>query len=348
MSILLSPISVKGLTLKNRIVMPPMYQYSVAKKDGIATDWHFVHYLSRAIGGAGLIIVEATGVSPDGRITDNDLGLWDDAQMPALKRIVDGVHAYGAKIAIQLSHAGRKAQDAASPAIPSTKFSPIDSDPLPKPHELSVAEIHEIVAQFAAAVQRAVEIGFDAIEIHGAHGYLIHQFISLTINQRTDEYGQDCARFGVEVLRRVKPLLPESMPLLMRLSAIEYMDGGYELDHALSVAEKFVAAGVDGFHISSGGEAAPGIKKPGNYPGYQVPFAQAFKERFNLPTIAVGLLGDPLLAESVLANENADLVAVGRGMLKDAYWALHAEEVLTGEVKNPPEQYLRSHNRRFL
>ncbi|GGG61329.1 NADH:flavin oxidoreductase/NADH oxidase [Paenibacillus radicis (ex Gao et al. 2016)] len=337
-----SPFTLKGLTLKNRIVMPPMCQYSVTAKDGIPTDWHFVHYVSRAVGGAGLIIVEMTDVEPDGRITDKDLGLWSDEHIPAFKRIVDEVHKYGAKIGVQIAHAGRKAEDAAQPVGASDV--PIQGENRKAPRALSTDEVKAIVVKYKEAARRAVEAGFDTIELHGAHGYLIHQFQSPGINNRTDEYGQNYARFGVEVIQAVRSVMPAEMPLFLRISAIEYMDGGYDLEHSIEVAKQYRDAGVDLFHVSTGGEAPPGAKKPGFHPGYQVPYARAYRKALGVPVIAVGNLDDASLAEATLANEDADLVAVGRGMLRDPYWALHAIQQIAG-AGEPPVQYERAFKR---
>ena len=337
-----SPFTIKGLSLKNRIVMAPMCQYSVEKKDGIPNDWHFVHYLSRAVGGTGLIIVEMTNVEPDGRITDNCLGLWSDNHIPAFQKIVDGIHKQGSKAGIQIAHAGRKAQDAIQPVAPSPITYPTSPGQKPylTPHELTIEEIKDLVEKFKQAARRAVEAGFDTIELHGAHGYLLHQFMSPNINVRTDEYGQDLAKFGVEVIEAVKSVMPEDMPLLMRMSAIEYIDGGYSIEHSLEMAKRFKEAGVDVFHISSGGEGPPGKLRPGNYPGYQVSFARKFKEELDVPVIAVGILEEPQIAQYVLKNGDADLIAIGRGMLDDPYWAIHAIRETTGEVL-PPKQYER-------
>lgn len=339
MATLSQPFTLKSLELKNRIVMPPMCQYSVEAKDGIPNEWHYVHYVSRAIGGAGLIIIEMTDVDPDGRITDYDLGLWTDSQIPAFRRIVDEVHKYGAKIGIQIAHAGRKAQDAAVPVGPSG----IPVSPGSKtPRALTTEEAKDMVVKFRDAARRAVEAGFDTIELHGAHGYLIHQFHSPGINDRTDEYGRDKAAFGTEVIQAVKSVMPNGMPLILRISAVEYMDGGYDLDHGLRIGERYKAAGVDMFHVSSGGEGPAGARKPGNYPGYQVPFARAFKETLGVPVIAVGILDDADLAAATVANGDADLVAVGRGMLRNPYWAIHALQKQSGQAV-PPKQYERAY-----
>ncbi|SEN30605.1 NADH:flavin oxidoreductase/NADH oxidase [Lihuaxuella thermophila] len=332
---LAKPFQLKGLVLKNRIVMPPMCQCSVWEKDGKPNDWHFVHYSSRAVGGAGLIIIEMTDVEPDGRISDYDLGLWSDEHIPAFARIISEVHKYGAKIGIQIAHAGRKAEDAEVP-VSSTDV-PFSRE-FKKPRALSTEEVKEMVVKFKEAARRAVEAGVDTIEIHGAHGYLIHQFHSPLINNRTDEYGKDLARFGVEIIQAMKSVMPENMPLIFRISAVEYAEGGYGLEHAIELCRRYRDAGVDIFHISSGGEAPIGVRKPGTHAGYQVPLARTIKQALDVPVIAVGNLDDPEVAESTLANGDADLIAVGRGMLRDPYWALHALQALEGETE-APRQY---------
>ncbi|MEF3303266.1 NADH:flavin oxidoreductase/NADH oxidase [Paenibacillus sp. GYB003] len=335
-----TPFSHKGLTLRNRIVMPPMCQYSVHAKDGKPNDWHFVHYTSRAVGGAGLIIVEMTDVEPDGRITDYDLGLWSDDHIPAFARIVSAAHGHGAKIGVQIAHAGRKAQDAETPVAPSAI--PVEPGSKP-PRALTTEETEAMVVKFREAARRAIAAGVDTIELHGAHGYLIHQFHSPALNKRDDAYGKDLSLFGVEIVRAVKSVMPPDMPLLMRISAVEYMDGGYELDHSLDIARKYRDAGVDMFHVSSGGEGPAGKRKPGNYPGYQVPFARAFKQALDVPVIAVGMLESPALADSVVASGDADLVGVARGMLRDPYWAIHAIQAVAGKAAIPaPKQYERA------
>ncbi|GIP51254.1 NADH:flavin oxidoreductase/NADH oxidase [Paenibacillus vini] len=322
MNQLFSPYSLKGLELKNRVVMPPMCQYSVTEKDGIANDWHYNHYVSRAIGGTGLIIIEMTDVEPDGRISDYDLGLWSDEQVPALARIVDAVHQHGTKIGIQIAHAGRKAEDAAVPVAPSA----IPFDEKSKtPRALSTDEVKEKVEKFRLAVRRAVQAGFDTIELHGAHGYLIHQFHSPLTNQRTDEYGKDLTLFGREVIQAAKSEMPADMPLIMRISAQEYVEGGYGIQESIAISKAYQEAGVDMFHISAGGEgpiAAWG--RPGTHAAYQVPLARDIKQALDVPVIAVGRLDEPVLANAVIGNEDADLVAVGRGMLRNPFWTLEA------------------------
>lgn len=334
---LFSSFDLKGLHLKNRIVMSPMCQYSVTAKNGIPNEWHYVHYLSRAIGGAGLIIMEMTDIDPDGRITDFDLGLWSDDHIPAFAKIIDGVHAHNGKIGIQIAHAGRKTEDAVTPIAPSAIKFP--GSPYRRPHALTTEEVQDVIRKFADAVRRAVKAGVDTIELHGAHGYLIHQFQSPLTNKRDDIYGQDFARFGVEVIQAVKNEMPPDMPLLFRISAMEYSDGGYDIDHAIELSKAYQAAGVDMFHVSTGGEGPVGQKKPGNYPGYQVPFAHQIREALNVPVIAVGMLEDPVLVEEVINKEEADLVAIGRGMLRDPYWVANAAVTLQDNPDQIPKPY---------
>ncbi|MCM3783830.1 NADH:flavin oxidoreductase/NADH oxidase [Neobacillus mesonae] len=338
MSQLFESAKIKGMELKNRIVMPPMCQYSVSNKDGIPTDWHFVHYVSRAVGGTGLIIVEMTGIHPDGRISDQDTGIWGDDHIPAYKKMVDAVHSYGTKIGIQLGHAGRKAQDAKPPVAPSAiPF----SERYEEPRALDNDEVKEMVTAYKEAARRAVEAGFDTIEIHGAHGYLIHQFHSQLTNKREDEYGQDLSLFGVEVIKAVKEVVPPDMPIIMRISAKEYVEDGYDVNYAVQLGQKYKEAGVDIFHVTSGGEGPVGSDGgPSARAGYQVDLAHTFKEELGLPVIAVGLLEDYEDAKQVIDSGKADFVAVGRGMLRDPYWALHASQSLGGN-QSIPKPYLR-------
>jgi 2,4-dienoyl-CoA reductase-like NADH-dependent reductase (Old Yellow Enzyme family) len=337
-----TPYTLKSLSLKNRIVMPPMCQYAVDAQDGIPNEWHYVHYVSRAVGGTGLIIVEMTDVEPDGRITDHDLGLWSDNHIPAYRRIVDEVHRHGSKIGIQIAHAGRKATDAEVPV--SSSALAVDES-FKTPRALTTEEVQAMVVKFQDAARRAVEAGFDTIEIHGAHGYLIHQFHSPAINQRTDEYGQDLAKFGIEVIQAVKQVMPADMPLIFRISLLEYMENGYDIEHGIDMCRHYKEAGVDIFDISTGGEGGPYTKmarKPGNYPGYQVPMARAVKQALHVPVIAVGILDDAKLAEATIANNDADMVAVGRGMLRDPYWALHALQAVSKDTV-VPKSYIRGY-----
>jgi len=333
---LFTPYKLKGLELKNRVAMPPMCQYSVKNKDGVATDWHYTHYVSRAIGGAGLVIIEMTDVEPDGRISDYDLGLWSDEQIPALARIIDACHEHGAKVGIQIAHAGRKAEDTDEPVAPSAI--PFDANSK-TPRELSVDEIKGMVEKFRLAARRAIKAGVDTIELHGAHGYLIHQFQSAYTNKRTDEYGKDLQKFAKEVIQAVKSEMPAEMPLIMRISAREYVDGGYGIKESIAFSKEYQTAGVDMFHISAGGEgpiAAAG--RPGTHVAYQVPLAREIKQALNIPVIAVGRLDEPSLANAVIGNQEADLVAVGRGMLRNPYWTLEAAAKLHKET-DFPKQY---------
>jgi NADPH2 dehydrogenase len=336
MNYLFSPFKLSSLQLKNRVVMPPMCQYSVVNKDGIANDWHYNHYVSRAVGGAGLIIIEMTDVDPDGRITDYDLGIWNDEQIPALARIVDAVHAHGAKVGIQIAHAGRKAEDAAVPVAPSAvPFSPKSKTP----RALTTEEVKGMVEKFRLGVKRAVQAGVDVIELHGAHGYLIHQFHSPLTNRREDEYGQDLTLFGKEVITAAKGEMPAGMPLIMRISAKEYTDGGYDLPESVEISKAYKEAGVDMFHVSSGGEGpVSSANGPGTQAAYQISLAREIKQQLQVPVIAVGRLDEPAVANAVIANEDTDLVAIGRGMLRNPYWALTAADSLKQE-NSIPKQY---------
>ncbi len=326
-SYLNTPFTVKKLTLKNRIVMPPMCQYQAT--DGVPNDWHFVHYVSRAVGGVGLIIVEMTNIAPNGRISPNCLGLWNDEQKDQFKRIVDAVHAQNGKIAIQIAHAGRKALGTSDVV----SCSPIKYDGANEamekwqyqtPRELSKDEIIEIIEKFKQSTQRAIAAGFDAIEIHAAHGYLIHQFCSPKSNHRTDEYGQDKLLFAEQVIEAVKSVMPSDMPLIVRFSAQEYGKDGYDVEYGRKLAKCFADAGADVLDVSGGGD---GQLDPAHTPefhaGYQVYLAQSIRKITNLPIITVGMLEDPYVADYVLSTKDADLIGIGRGLLRDPYWALH-------------------------
>ncbi|MDO4904436.1 MAG: NADH:flavin oxidoreductase/NADH oxidase [Lautropia sp.] len=338
---------IKNLELKNRIVMPPMCQYSAI--DGVPNDWHFVHYTSRAVGGVGLIIVEMTNVAANGRITPNCLGLWNDEQRDAFKRIVDSVHAQGGKIAVQIGHAGRKAQDEPDAVAPSAiHYGELDyaGQNLITPHELSTADVKELVQAFRSSVKRAVEAGFDAIEIHGAHGYLIHQFYAPKSNERSDEYGRDKMLFGEQVIQAAREVMPADMPLIVRISAQEYGENGFDSDYGVQVAKRFADAGADMLDVSGGGDGVLHAgKHPEFYAGYQVDLARKVKQATGKPVIAVGMLDDPAVADHVLGVGDADLVAVGRGLLRDPYWVLNAQHrqnaADSDEMQFVPRQYQR-------
>jgi NADPH2 dehydrogenase len=330
---LFTPYKMKSLELKNRIVMPPMCQYSVENKDGVATEWHYTHYLSRAIGGTGLIIVEMTDVEPDGRISDYDLGLWSDEQIEPLKKIVDACHKYGTKMAIQIGHAGRKAEDAKIPVAPSAIAF---NEKYKTPRALTTEEVKELVEKFRLSVRRAIKAGFDAIEVHGAHGYIIHQFHSPLTNKRIDEYGKDLTKFGVEVIKAAKEEMPKDMPLIMRVSGREYVEGGYDIYYGIEISKAYQKAGADIFHISAGGEgqiAAAG--RPGTHAAYQLTLARDIKYALNTDVIAVGRLNEPEIANAIIGNEEADLVAIGRGMFRNPYWALEAARILNKKTGVP-------------
>ncbi|MFB9860809.1 NADH:flavin oxidoreductase/NADH oxidase [Salinicoccus siamensis] len=340
MKSLFEPYTLKALTTKNRVVMAPMCQYSAT--DGIPDEWHFTHYTSRAVGGTGLIMLEMTNVEARGRITDHCLGIWSDGHVPHYKRIVDACHRHGAKVGIQLAHAGRKAQDTETPVSSTDEaYSP----DFHQPHELTAEETEEIIDAFKWGTQRAVEAGFDTIELHAAHGYLIHQFQSPLTNKRSDEYGEDFSLFGRRVIEAVKSVMPEGMPLMLRLSAVEYADGGYDIDHGSHLALEYAAAGVDMIDVSAGGEGKPSPERfNGAFPGYLVEYARAVKEAASVPVIAVGLLDDVNLAEHAIASESADLVAIGRGLLRDPYWVLNASQSKNAEDDAfIPVQYKRAY-----
>lgn len=322
----------KGLTLKNRIMMSPMCQYQ-AENDGKVTDYHFVHYGARAIGGVGLIMIEAAAVEARGRISTNDVGIWSDEHIEGLKRIVDFAHGYGAKMAIQIAHAGTKAETDEPNVAPSplTHF-----DRYNVPVELSKDEIAGIVEKFRQAAERALQAGFDTIELHGAHGYLINQFLSPLTNKRTDEYGgslENRLRFPLEVIRAVKSVLPTDMPLLMRVSASEYSTESYDLAEMVEMVKAFKEAGVDMVDCSSGG-ALP-IAPPEIYPGYQLQFAEVIRRDSEIPTIAVGMMENPALAEEALRNGRCDIVAIARELLRDPHYAKTAAIELKAELELP-------------
>ncbi len=329
--------TLKNINLKNKIVMPPMCMYS-ADETGMANDFHYNHYITRAVGAVGLIIVEATGVVENGRISDNDLGIWNDKQIDGLKKIVDGVKKYGSKIAIQLNHAGRKYTGTAGPAVAPSAVRVDEKSTMPK--QLTKAEIKEIVLSFKEAAKRADKAGFEAIEIHGAHGYLIHQFLSPLSNLREDEYGGDIknrTRFLKEILQAVTEVWPKEKAILLRISAHDYKDGGITPEDMVEIINE-IKEYIDIVHVSSGGLVPAEIKV---YPGYQVNFASLIKEKCNIPTIAVGLITDVNMAEEIISNGRADLVAIGRELLRNPYFVLSEAKVRNLDF-DYPEQYKRA------
>jgi NADPH2 dehydrogenase len=326
---LFDPIKLGKLEISNRVVLSPMCQYMASNKNGTPEKWHFVHLVSRAIGGTGLILTEMTNVEPRGRITERCLGLYSDEQLEAFKPIVDEVHRYGSKIGIQIAHAGRKSVIEGGDIVAP---SPIPfSDQSPVPRELTKEEIKDIIEKFAESAKRAVSAGFDTIELHGAHGYLLHQFMSPASNKRTDEYGE-YSRFPFEVIRAVKQVIPNDMPLIFRVSAVEYSVGGYTFEDMLEMCKLFVEAGIDVFDVSTGGDCPV---RPEVYPAYQVEYAQKFKNALLVPIISVGKLEDPNVAEAVLRQNQADMVCIGKGMLKNPYWVKEAATTLGIDFKLP-------------
>jgi NADPH2 dehydrogenase len=342
MSKLFSTFSIKDLELKNRVVMPPMCMYS-AEDDGLIKDWHIIHYASRAVGGVGLIIQEATAIEPQGRITDNDLGIWDDSQIPGLKKLVQTCKTNGAKIGIQLQHAGRKYESKTE-----TIFSPSAiaySDEYQVPKEMTKDDIKRVVEAFKNAAKRCIEIGYDIIEIHGAHGYLINQFLSPLVNHRTDEYGgsiENRARFLREVVHAIREVWPEEKPLQLRVSAEDYMEEGNHPEDLAKIINLVKDEGLDIINVSSGGVVNV---VPKAFQGYQTKFAEIVKEKTALPVITGGLIINAHMAEEILRNNRADLVFVGRALLRNPYWALQADFELNNEA-TWPKQYERGRLRK--
>ncbi|MDF2842941.1 MAG: yqjM [Herbinix sp.] len=331
------PYTIKNMTLKNKIVMPPMCMYS-ADGDGYVKNFHMAHYGARAIGGVGLIIVEATGVSPNGRISDNDLGLWCDEQIAGMKKLVDSLHEQDTKVAIQLNHAGRKYEGGGV----QVGVSPIRfNERYTVPKELTVEEIKQIVIDFGQAAKRAELAGFDALELHGAHGYLINQFLSPMSNHRTDEYGgnpENRTRFLKEVLEQVHQNWTADKPVILRISATEYNKNGYSMEELADMLNT-VSPMLDIIHVSSGGNSS---EKIDIFPGYQVRLAEEIKKLCKKDTIAVGLIDNIDLAEEILGNQRADLVAIGRTLLRDPQFVLN-EARRKGYSITLPKQYERGY-----
>lgn len=332
---LFSPLTIKDVTLKNRIVMSPMCMYSCEKEDGMVNNWHLTHYTSRAVGQVGLIIVEATAVTPQGRISPRDLGIWSDEHRSGLQQLVEMVHEQGAKIGIQLAHAGRKAE-LDGPIIAPSAIS--FSENMKRPEEMTIKQIQDTVQAFKEGARRAKEAGFDIIELHGAHGYLINEFLSPLSNHRKDEYGGSMEkryRFLKEIIEAVKEVW--SGPLFVRISANDYHEEGYEpADYAI-MASWMKEQGVDLVDCSSGAVVRAKIDV---YPGYQVPYAELIKKEANVLTGAVGLITSGIQAEEILKNERADLIFLARELLRDPYWPRTAAKEL-GVNLTPPKQYER-------
>lgn len=353
MSSLFSPIQLRDLKLANRIMVAPMCQYSAI--DGSATDWHFTHINSLALSGAAMFCIEATGVEAIGRITPGCLGLYSDANEAALKPILASVRKHSkAAIAIQLAHAGRKASSHTPwdggqlipisgggwvPEAPSAVAHKTDEPP---PRELDTAGLKRIVDAFVAAAKRAERLGLDAIEVHSAHGYLLHQFLSPVSNRRSDRYGgslQNRIRFPLEVFEAVRATFPQGKPVGLRVSATDWVEGGWDIHQTIEFARELKKRHVDWIDVSSGGVSP--LQKIPLGPGYQVPLAQAVKEATGVVTMAVGLITEAKQAEEIIASGKADMVALARGMLYDPRWGWHAAAELGSEVSAPP-QYWRS------
>jgi 2,4-dienoyl-CoA reductase-like NADH-dependent reductase (Old Yellow Enzyme family) len=347
MSKLFSPFAIRGLTLRNRTVVSPMCQYTAVH--GVVNDWHFVHLGRFALGGFGLVFVEATGVLPEGRISYGDVGLWNDAQRDALAHVARFLKAEGAAAGIQLGHAGRKAatpiawrhgfdeteeEKAAfgyedwQPVAPSP-IAHSDKPPFKTPAALDKAGIVRTVEAFAAAATRSDEAGFDVVEIHGAHGYLIHEFLSPLANRRTDEYGgsrQNRMRFLLEIVEAMRPAWPEEKPLFVRISATDGSPGGWDIEDSVALARELGPRGVDVVDCSSGGFDGYALKAG---PLYQLPLSVAVR-RTGIATATVGLISDPQASEAIIEKEEADLIALARGALEDPNWAIHARHALEG------------------
>jgi 2,4-dienoyl-CoA reductase-like NADH-dependent reductase (Old Yellow Enzyme family) len=360
MSKLFEPLKIRDVVLRNRIAVSPMCQYSSI--DGMATDWHTVHLGSRAVGGAGLVICEATAVQDIGRISPGDAGLWKDEQIDPLQRINQFIHSQGSVAGIQLAHAGRKASTC-RPWERSARLSSGASDTIlpaeggwgvvspsalafsetyPMPRELSKPEIKKLVGDFKAAAQRALKAGYKWVEIHAAHGYLAHSFLSPLSNQRTDEYGGDFEnriRFLMEVTAAIRETWPERWPLAVRISASDWVDGGWSLEQSVELSRRLRKAGVDLIDCSSGG-LVPHAKIPVG-PGYQVHFSQAIRQQAEILTGAVGLITEAHQAEDILKSGKADVVLLARELLRDPYWPLHAAQKLGAKI-SIPNQYERA------
>jgi NADPH2 dehydrogenase len=353
MSSLFSPIELRGLKLPNRITVSPMCQYSA--ENGSATDWHFTHINSLALSGAAMFCIEATHVEDIGRITPGCLGLYGDANEAALKPILASVRKHSkAAVAMQLAHAGRKASSArpwdGGQLIPPDKGGWQTQAPSAVPHKegeaaplaLDDAGLARIRDAFVASARRAERLGIDAIEVHGAHGYLMHQFLSPISNKRTDQYGgslENRMRYPLEVFDAVRAAFPDKKPVGIRVSATDWVEGGWDLPQTIEFAKELKKRGVDWIDVSSGGVSP--LQKIPLGPGYQVPLAQGVKQATGVTTMAVGLITEPKQAEDIVASGKADMVALARGMLYDPRWGWHAAAELGGEVTAPP-QYWRS------
>jgi len=352
---LFEPLTIKSVTLRNRIGVSPMCQYS--SEDGTATDWHLVHLGSRAVGGAGLVIAEATAVSPEGRITPGDAGIWDAKHVEPLSRINRFVKQHGAVPGIQIAHAGRKAgaarpwdggshlADGTGGWTPVAPSAVAFGDGLNKvPHALTLEEIRQVQANFVEAAQRSLTAGYEWLELHSAHGYLSHEFLSPLSNRRTDSYGgsfENRIRFLVEATKAVRAVWPDRFPFTARLSCTDWVEGGWDIEQSVELSRRLKAEGVDLIDCSSGG-SVPNAKVPVGS-GYQVPFAERIRREAGIATAAVGMITDAKQADAIIRSGQADLVLLAREELRDPYWPAHAARVLGHAAALPaPAQYLRA------
>ena len=354
MAKLFEAITVRGLEVRNRIWVPPMCEYSCENRDGVPTDWHVVHLGSMAIGGAGLIIAEATAILPEGRISPWCTGIYNDEQVEAWSRVTKFVHSQGAKIALQLAHAGRKASThreqsgTGSVSLADGGWQSVSStseafDGYDAPRELETHEIPTLVQAWAAAAARSIAAGFDAVEVHAAHGYLLHQFLSPLTNRRSDEYGgslENRAKFLLDVVAAIRQVIPNEAPIFVRFSATDYADGGVTPEEIATVARWCADLGADLFDISTGG-LVTGVKIPTG-PGYQVSYAETIAEKVGQPVSAVGQITSALQAEQILEDGQIAVVMIGRQSMRDPHFALRAAHELGVEIDYWPVQYQRA------
>ncbi len=348
---LFEPLTIRGITLRNRIGVPPMCMYSYT--DGFSNEWQMIHLGTRAVGGAGLIIAEASAVEPRGRITPFDVGIWSDEHIEPLKRVTHVIKTNGAVAGIQIAHAGRKAGsgktwEGGKPILPGQPLgwqgvapSPIAYNPeYAVPHELSLSEIHAVQDAFRDGAGRALAAGFEWLEIHAAHGYLIHSFYSPVSNKRTDEYGgsfENRTRFLMETVRAIRPVWPDHLPLTVRISGTDWVEGGWTIEDSVSLAKSLKKEGVDLISCSSGGGVWEAKIPVG--PGYMVPISEAVRHGANILTAGVGLITSAAQADQIIRNGSADVVLIGREMLRDPYWPIHAAQALKQPVPFPPQYH---------
>ena len=351
---LFSPVQLAGVTFPNRVFVSPMCQYS--SEDGFSNDWHLVHLGSRAVGGAGLVMTEAAAVLAEGRITPQDLGLWKDEHIPGLKRIVEFLHGQGARAGVQLAHAGRKASMARPWAPEQRSLTPGEggwknvmapsaipfAENYAQPNALDLAGIQTITRAFTRATERALEAGFDLVELHAAHGYLLHEFLSPLSNRRSDQYGgsfENRIRLVVEVVDAMRAVWPAELPLLVRISATDWAEGGWDIEQSVALAKVLKEHKVDLIDVSSGGLTPQQVMPVG--PGYQTPFAERIRREAQIPTGAVGMITDAAQAEHILRTGQADVVLLARELLREPYWPLQAAKEL-GDITQLAAQYLRA------